>query len=213
MTSSHAGVVVDPPPPACQGNQACCRPRESMVSNVSDGAARPATENATKGLTIRASCCAAPVMDGTAQHLRHGTRCFWTFCRGAANSRSVSTAGSRRTGNFTGEIAMAGSSPRPSSTASDPEVLLVASETFGPWLQSSAWLTSMRRSPWRLDRPGRAASERSTAGREGHPDHRLAVRLREIDDRGKVPGLSVPGLSGYRSDLPAVVERAEHPRA
>ncbi len=43
---------------------------------------------------------------------------------------------------------------------------------------------------------------------EGHADHRLAVRLREIDDRGKVPGLDVPGLDSYRADLLEVAKRA-----
>ena len=38
-----------------------------------------------------------------------------------------------------------------------------------------------------------------------HPDWRLAVELREIDDRGKVPGADVPGLEAYRADLEAVV--------
>ncbi len=38
-----------------------------------------------------------------------------------------------------------------------------------------------------------------------HPDWRLAVTLREIDDRGKVPGVEVPGLEAYRVDLTAVV--------
>jgi predicted HD phosphohydrolase len=43
---------------------------------------------------------------------------------------------------------------------------------------------------------------------EAHPDYGLAVRLREIDDRGKLPGLVVPGLDSYRADLAAVAERA-----
>jgi predicted HD phosphohydrolase len=37
-----------------------------------------------------------------------------------------------------------------------------------------------------------------------HPDWRLAVELREIDDQGKVPGARVPGLAEYRDDLAAV---------
>jgi len=37
------------------------------------------------------------------------------------------------------------------------------------------------------------------------PDWPLAVSLREIDDRGKVPGAVVPGLDAYRTDLHAVV--------
>jgi predicted HD phosphohydrolase len=48
---------------------------------------------------------------------------------------------------------------------------------------------------------------------EAHPDHRLAVRLREIDDRGKVLGLVVPDLDRYRSELLTVAERAAASRA
>ena len=40
-----------------------------------------------------------------------------------------------------------------------------------------------------------------------HPDWRLALALREIDDRGKVPGARVPGLRAYSADLSAVVAR------
>ena len=36
-------------------------------------------------------------------------------------------------------------------------------------------------------------------------DWQLAVALREIDDRGKVPEATVPGLESYESDLRAVV--------
>jgi predicted HD phosphohydrolase len=38
-----------------------------------------------------------------------------------------------------------------------------------------------------------------------NPDWLLAVALREIDDRGKVPGADVPGLDAYRPDLREVV--------
>jgi predicted HD phosphohydrolase len=38
-----------------------------------------------------------------------------------------------------------------------------------------------------------------------NPDWRLAVAVREIDDRGKVPGAVVPGLDSYRSELSGVV--------
>jgi predicted HD phosphohydrolase len=41
-----------------------------------------------------------------------------------------------------------------------------------------------------------------------HPGWRLALQLREIDDRGKVPGARVPQLDDYREDLRDVV--AEH---
>jgi len=37
------------------------------------------------------------------------------------------------------------------------------------------------------------------------PDWPLALSLREIDDRGKVPGAVVPGLDAYRADLRSVV--------
>ncbi|HTU98725.1 MAG TPA: hypothetical protein VMF14_22930 [Solirubrobacteraceae bacterium] len=37
------------------------------------------------------------------------------------------------------------------------------------------------------------------------PDWRLALKLREIDDRGKVPGADVPGLEYYREELSQVV--------
>ena len=40
---------------------------------------------------------------------------------------------------------------------------------------------------------------------QAEPDWRLAVSLREIDDRGKVPGAVVPGLDAYRADLHEVV--------
>jgi predicted HD phosphohydrolase len=39
----------------------------------------------------------------------------------------------------------------------------------------------------------------------GHPDWRLALHLREIDDQGKVPGLEVPALSAYEEVLSIVV--------
>jgi predicted HD phosphohydrolase len=38
-----------------------------------------------------------------------------------------------------------------------------------------------------------------------NPDWRLAVRLRKIDDEGKVPGALVPSLDAYRQDLVGVV--------
>ena len=38
-----------------------------------------------------------------------------------------------------------------------------------------------------------------------NPDWRLAVALREIDDRGKVPGAAVLGLDSYRLELSGVV--------
>jgi predicted HD phosphohydrolase len=38
-----------------------------------------------------------------------------------------------------------------------------------------------------------------------NPDWGLAVALREIDDRGKVPGAVVPGLDAYRDELRTAV--------
>jgi predicted HD phosphohydrolase len=38
-----------------------------------------------------------------------------------------------------------------------------------------------------------------------HPDWRLPLKLREIDDRGKVPGAEVPDLEDYREELSEVV--------
>jgi gamma-butyrobetaine dioxygenase len=58
-----------------------------------------------------------------------------------------------------------------------------------------------------LSAQGGAMSNSEVREFEAHPDHRLAVRLREIDDRGKVPGLAVPGLDSYRAELVEVAER------
>jgi predicted HD phosphohydrolase len=38
-----------------------------------------------------------------------------------------------------------------------------------------------------------------------NPDWKLALRLREIDDRGKIPGAEVPDIEAYRDDLMEVV--------
>jgi predicted HD phosphohydrolase len=46
---------------------------------------------------------------------------------------------------------------------------------------------------------------------EANPDWRLAVALRDIDDRGKVPGADVPDLEDYRADLTAVVAATREP--
>jgi predicted HD phosphohydrolase len=43
---------------------------------------------------------------------------------------------------------------------------------------------------------------------QAQPDWRLAVRLREIDDLGKVPGAAVPGIDHYRPLLARVTEAA-----
>jgi predicted HD phosphohydrolase len=52
---------------------------------------------------------------------------------------------------------------------------------------------------------GGPMSADEVAAFEAHPDHALALRLREIDDAGKVPGAAVPGLEAYVADLEAVV--------
>ena len=44
-------------------------------------------------------------------------------------------------------------------------------------------------------------TEADVAAFEANPDWRLAVRLRDLDDRGKVPGAVVPELDEYRADL------------
>jgi len=54
---------------------------------------------------------------------------------------------------------------------------------------------------------GPMSAEEVTSFR-AQPDWRRAVALREIDDRGKVPGAEVPGLDAYREDLTAVVAAA-----
>jgi predicted HD phosphohydrolase len=51
---------------------------------------------------------------------------------------------------------------------------------------------------------GPMRAEEVTAFR-AHPDWRLALELREIDDRGKLPGARVPELADYRDDLRRVV--------
>jgi predicted HD phosphohydrolase len=48
---------------------------------------------------------------------------------------------------------------------------------------------------------GGPMTEADVAAFEANPDWRLAVRLRDLDDRGKVPGAVVPELDEYRADL------------
>lgn len=52
---------------------------------------------------------------------------------------------------------------------------------------------------------GGPMSEDEVSAFRAHPDWRLALKLREIDDRGKVPGAEVPGLEDYRRELSEVV--------
>ena len=56
-----------------------------------------------------------------------------------------------------------------------------------------------------LEEQGGPMTAAEIAAFESHPDCRLAVRLREIDDQGKVPGATVPGLDAYRGVLTDVV--------
>jgi predicted HD phosphohydrolase len=48
-------------------------------------------------------------------------------------------------------------------------------------------------------------SEEEVREFRAQPDWRLALKLREIDDRGKVPGAEVPALEDYRAELSQVV--------
>jgi predicted HD phosphohydrolase len=59
-----------------------------------------------------------------------------------------------------------------------------------------------------LQAQGGPMTEDEVAAFRSHPDWRLALRLREIDDRGKVPGAAVPGLEDYRPELSEVVSAA-----
>ena len=45
------------------------------------------------------------------------------------------------------------------------------------------------------------------------PDWDLALRLRELDDQGKVPGAQVPGIETYRTDLTRVVMAGQASRS
>jgi predicted HD phosphohydrolase len=56
-----------------------------------------------------------------------------------------------------------------------------------------------------LGEQGGPMSAAETEAFRANPDWRLAIALREIDDRGKVPGASVPDLDAYRADLREVV--------
>ena len=56
-----------------------------------------------------------------------------------------------------------------------------------------------------LTAQGGPMSEAEVSAFRTQPDWRLAVKLREIDDQGKVPGAEVPGLEDYRGELTQVV--------
>ena len=59
-----------------------------------------------------------------------------------------------------------------------------------------------------LKAQGGPMSEEEVVEFRSHPDWELAVSLRLIDDRGKVPGLGVPGLGSYREQLHRVIAAA-----
>lgn len=54
---------------------------------------------------------------------------------------------------------------------------------------------------------GGPMTEREVAAFRSHPDWRLTLALRQIDDRGKVPGAVVPPLSDYVDDVRLLVAR------
>lgn len=56
---------------------------------------------------------------------------------------------------------------------------------------------------------GGAMSPEEVSAFRSNPDWQLALRLREIDDQGKVPGAEVPDLEAYRDDLLRVVAARE----
>jgi gamma-butyrobetaine dioxygenase len=60
-----------------------------------------------------------------------------------------------------------------------------------------------------LQAQGGPMSRTEVSAFESHPDFLLAVALRLIDDRGKDPGATVPGLDAYADDLIQVVEEAQ----
>lgn len=56
---------------------------------------------------------------------------------------------------------------------------------------------------------GGAMSDEETREFESKPDWRQALELRLIDDLGKVPGLQVPDIDSYRTELSAVIARLQ----
>jgi predicted HD phosphohydrolase len=59
-----------------------------------------------------------------------------------------------------------------------------------------------------LKAQGGPMSQAEIAQFRGSPDWQLALELREVDDRAKVPGAAVPTLDSYRDELAAVVAEA-----
>jgi hypothetical protein len=55
---------------------------------------------------------------------------------------------------------------------------------------------------------GGPMNDQEIATFRANPDWPTAVRLRDLDDRAKIPGALVPGLDEYRADLTEVVARA-----
>lgn len=56
-----------------------------------------------------------------------------------------------------------------------------------------------------LQAQGGPMSEQEVTAFRSQPDWRLALKLREIDDQGKLPGAEVAGLEDYREELSQVV--------
>jgi predicted HD phosphohydrolase len=56
-----------------------------------------------------------------------------------------------------------------------------------------------------LTAQGGSMSSEEVAAFRAQPDWRLALKLREIDDQGKVPGAEVPDLEDYREELSQAV--------
>jgi predicted HD phosphohydrolase len=81
-------------------------------------------------------------------------------------------------------------------------------QTAARWLEPRvgkrvAWLAEV--SARTLTAQGGPMSEEEVAAFRAQPDWRLALKLREIDDQGKVPGAEVPDLEDYREELSQVV--------
>jgi predicted HD phosphohydrolase len=58
-----------------------------------------------------------------------------------------------------------------------------------------------------LEAQGGPMGEWELVAFRSHPDWRLALALRELDDRAKVPGALVPPLSDYSGDLRTLIAR------
>jgi len=93
-------------------------------------------------------------------------------------------------------LALAPESPGWRSSTSQPSANLVATD---PEYEARLSVVSRRT----LIRQGGPMNEQELAQFRSNPDWRLALKLREVDDRGKVRGADVPGLEEYRDDIAA----------